>query len=74
MLPQAMIYNLWQPWLGGYEGVMDIYYLTWPKYAWIDRGDDGTVSLSAQQGDGKWGPKLSLGPCFMPRTDSDLTS
>jgi peptide/nickel transport system substrate-binding protein len=34
-LPQAMIYNLWQPWLGGYEGVMDIYYLTWPKYAWI---------------------------------------
>ena len=36
-LPQAMIYNLWQPWLGGYEGVMDIFYLTWPKYAWINQ-------------------------------------
>ena len=34
-LPQPMIYNLWQPWLGGYGGVMDVYYLTWPRYAWI---------------------------------------
>ena len=35
-LPQPMIYNLWQPWLGGYGGVMDVYYLTWPRYAWIN--------------------------------------
>jgi peptide/nickel transport system substrate-binding protein len=37
MFPQPMIYNLWQPWLGGYEGVMDVYYLTWPRYAWVDK-------------------------------------
>ncbi len=36
-LPQPMIYNLWQPWLGGYGGVMDIYYTTWPRYAWINQ-------------------------------------
>ena len=34
-LPQPMVYNLWHPWLGGYGGVMDVYYLTWPRYAWI---------------------------------------
>jgi peptide/nickel transport system substrate-binding protein len=36
-LPQPMVYNLWHPWLGGYGGVMDVYYLTWPRYAWVDK-------------------------------------
>ena len=36
-LPQGMIYNMWWPWLKQYDGVMDIYYMTWPRYAWIDK-------------------------------------
>ena len=71
-----MIYNLWQPWLGGYEGVMDVYYLTWPRYAWVDQGSDElgheALSLSAQQGDGKWGPKLSLGPHAVYRAQTPI--